>query len=57
MQQGRYTYCHDAMLSRLMAELQTRLDNVTIFADLDGKQVSDLPPATIPPAKSLAEFW
>ena len=33
-----------------MAELQACLDNVEIFADLDGKHASDSPPATIPPA-------
>ena len=33
-----------------MAELQACLDNVEIFADLDGKRASDSPPATILPA-------
>jgi len=52
LQQGRYTYHHDAVLLCLIAELQTCLDNVTIFTDLDGKQLqaSDSPPTTIPPA-------
>jgi len=31
-----------------MAELQACLDDVEIFADLDGKRASDSPPATIP---------
>ena len=33
-----------------MAELQACLDDVEIFADLDGKRASDSPPAAIPPA-------
>ena len=50
LQQGRFTFRHDAVLSCLMAELQACLDDVEIFADLDGKRASDSPPATIPPA-------
>jgi len=45
-----FTFRHDAVLSCLMVELQACLDNVEIFADLDGKRASDSPPATIPPA-------
>ncbi|XP_065907873.1 uncharacterized protein [Dysidea avara] len=50
LQQGRFTFRHDAVLLCLMSELQACLDNVEIFADLDGKRASDSPPATIPPA-------
>ena len=46
LQQGRFTFHHDAVLSCLMAEQQACLDDVEIFADLDGKRVSDSPPAT-----------
>ena len=49
LQQGRFTFRHDAVLSCLMSELQACLDNVEIFADLDGRRASDSPPATIPP--------
>ena len=51
LQQGRFTFRHDAVLSCLMAELQKAcLDGVEIFADLDGKRASEsgFPPATIP---------
>jgi len=50
LQQGRFTFRHDAVLSCLIVELQACLDNVEIFADLDGKRASDSPPAMIPPA-------
>ena len=50
LQQGRFTFRHDAVLSCLMAEQQACLDDVVIFADLDRKRASDFPPATIPPA-------
>ena len=56
LQQGMYTYRHDAMLSCLLAELQACLTNVEIFADLDGKCASDLLPATIPPAILVSPY-
>jgi len=45
------------MLSCLMADLQACLDDVEIFADLEGKRVSDSPPATIPPAILVCSHW
>jgi len=56
LQQGRYTYRHDAVLSCLMTELQACLPNVEIFADLEDKRASDSPPATIPPAILVSPY-
>jgi len=41
LQQSRFIFRHDAVLSCLMAGLQACLDDVEIFADLDGKRASD----------------
>ena len=57
VQQGRYNYHHDVVLSCLLFELQSCLYNVEIFADLDGKRTSDSPPATIPPALLVCPYW
>ena len=57
LQQGRYTYCHDAVLSCLMAELQACLDSVETFVDLDDEHASDSPPATILPALLVCPYW
>ena len=45
-QQG-YTYRHDTVLT---SELQAVVVDVRVYADVDGKHVSDAPPATMPPS-------
>jgi len=56
LQQGRYIYRYDVVLSCLLAELQVCLTKVEIFADLEGKCASDSPPATIPPAILVSPY-
>jgi len=56
LQQGRYNYHHDAVLSCLLAELQACLNNIEIFADLEDKCASDSPPTTIPPAILVSPY-
>ncbi len=47
--QGRYTWRHDSVLSRLLRLLRSNLDdNSSVYVDLDGLRASDSPPSTVP---------
>ena len=50
LQQGRYTYQHDAILTCLTSELQAAILDVRIYAEVNGKHALDAPLATIPPS-------
>ena len=49
LNQGRYTWRHDSVLSSLSHSLSRLLPpTYKLFADLDGQRAEDNPPATIP---------
>ena len=51
LNQGRYTWRHDSVLSSLFHSLSRLLPpTYKLFADLDGLRAEDNPPATIPPS-------
>ena len=50
LNQGRYTWRHDSVLSHLLKLIQSTLSEVTIYADLPGHRALNNPPSTIPPS-------
>ena len=46
---GRYTWCHDSVLQKIVDHIKTYLDSdENLYADLPNHRASDNPPATIP---------
>ena len=50
LNQGRYTWRHDSVLSHLLKLIESNLTEATIYADLPGHRALNNPPSTIPPS-------
>ena len=56
LEQGRYTWRHDCILSTLSSTIKDLIPEVAVFADLPNQRASEQPPSTIPPSILITPF-
>ena len=56
LEQGRYTWRHDCILSTLSSTIEDLIPEVAVFADLPNQRASEQPPSTIAPSIVITPF-